>query len=108
MIGHITYSIFIPVIALVLIPIIIIKFIQHQRAVRSYIKTVTKEIVLKKIIIVTACLHFYGPAIFFKNIVCHIDTTAYFHVNADRIFKESIMLNIAISNIFQKNAVGRR
>jgi hypothetical protein len=82
---YIAYAIFIPVIALILIPVIIIKFIEHHRAVRCNIKTVSKKL-LCKIIVIATCLYFYGPAIFFKNVFEGIYPATTLHVNANRVF----------------------
>ena len=58
-----------------------------------------------KTVIITACLHFYRPAIPLEHVPRNLYSAASLHVYTHRIFNEPVVGDTTIRNIFQQNTI---
>src|SRR5690606_32669857 len=102
---YIADSILVDIVSFILIPIIAIKFIEHERSVSAHIEAVSEIIVQEEFVLIAACLHLHRPAILEKCIVMNHDAVRSFHEDANCILVKDVVVNIAVRNILQQYAV---
>src|SRR5690606_22245447 len=108
MMGYISITVFVQIIAFVFIPIIPGKDIGGfaTTAIGSDIECVLDKAVLFQRIVHTAAKDSNGPTIAFKVVLVDLKAIAAFHIDACRIFDKGIVQDMAVGDVLQQETVG--
>src|SRR5690606_24857430 len=90
-VGHVSYFVLVEVIAVVFVPVVVLKQVHGRAAVGAHIKGVAGKVVETESILNAARQQAYGPAIAVKIVAGDVEPAGAFHVNAGGVSAEGIV-----------------